>query len=116
VMVAAGSGITPIMGLLKSVLVNEPHSGVTLIYCSRSEGQIIFREALDELKEKYADKLRIINNLNQPSERWGGLKERLDSQRIKEFIRQHTRPGTNDTKYLICGPTGIMQATLEALD
>lgn len=116
VMVAAGSGITPIMGLLKSVLVNEPHSGVTLIYCSRSEGQIIFRKALDELKEKYADRLRIINNLTQPSESWDGLKGRLDAQRIKELILQHPRPETSDTKYLICGPTGIMQATLEALD
>src|SRR5690606_36514603 len=58
VMVTGGSGITPIMGLIKSILINEPHSRITLIYCSRSEDQIIFYDQLNQLQDKYPDKLQ----------------------------------------------------------
>src|SRR5690606_31004823 len=46
VVVTGGSGITPIMGIIKSVLVNEPLSRISILYCSRAEDQIIFNEQL----------------------------------------------------------------------
>src|SRR5680860_995461 len=68
VMITGGSGITPIMGISKSILINEPNSKVTMLYCSRSEGQIIFNDQLAELEDKYPGKFQVIHNLTQPSD------------------------------------------------
>jgi ring-1,2-phenylacetyl-CoA epoxidase subunit PaaE len=73
VMIAGGSGITPIMGIAKSVLVNEPESKITLLYCSRSEDQIIFKSQLEKLENQYTSKLKVEHNLTKPSSTWTGL-------------------------------------------
>jgi ring-1,2-phenylacetyl-CoA epoxidase subunit PaaE len=92
VMVAGGSGITPIMGIAKSVFVNEPDSKITLIYCSRSEDQIIFKKQLDALEAKYPDRLKVIHNISQPSASWAGLKGRLDVKKVKAVLSETTIP------------------------
>lgn len=115
VMVTGGSGITPIMGITKSVLVNEPNSEVTLLYCSRSEEQIIFNDELAALEDKYPGKLRVIHNLTQPSESWTGLKGRIDTDRIKGFLIKNVYPEAEKVKYFSCGPEGLMDTTLATL-
>ncbi|SIS68305.1 ferredoxin--NADP reductase [Belliella pelovolcani] len=115
-MVAGGSGITPIMGLTKSVLVNEPNSKVTLLYCSRSEDQIIFHEQLKTLKEKYGEQLEIIHNLSKPEAGWSGMSGRLDSSKLKEVLSWSDDKELTDKKYFICGPEGLMDTTLNTLE
>jgi ring-1,2-phenylacetyl-CoA epoxidase subunit PaaE len=115
VMVTGGSGITPIMGLTKSILINEPHSEVTLLYCSRSEEQIIFKDQLAILQDKYPGKLRVIHNLTQPGENWTGLKGRIDAERIKEVMVKNVYPEAEKIQYLTCGPEGLMEVTLATL-
>ncbi|PSL06414.1 ferredoxin--NADP reductase [Cecembia rubra] len=109
VLVAGGSGITPMMGITKSVLVNEPLSKITLIYCSRSESEIIFKKALEDLETKYEGRLKVIHNLSQPSEAWTGLKGRLDSQKIKDTLSSIYDPDLKETVYFLCGPEGVME-------
>jgi len=58
---AAGSGITPIMSIMKHVLEDEPNSSFTLVYGNRSKNSIIFREAIEALKNKYMQRLRIFH-------------------------------------------------------
>jgi ring-1,2-phenylacetyl-CoA epoxidase subunit PaaE len=112
VMIAGGSGITPIMGIAKSVLVNEPSSKVTLIYCSRSEEQIIFKKQLEALQAKYGERLEVVHNLSQPSAEWNGLKGRLNSQKIKSILTEINHPDLEASKYFVCGPDGVMHTAL----
>ncbi|GHB26434.1 ferredoxin--NADP reductase [Mongoliitalea lutea] len=113
VMVAGGSGITPIMGILKSALINEPQSKVSLLYCSRNEEQIIFKNALEGLQAKYGERLEIVHNLSQPSAAWSGWSGRLDATKIKEFHQKVTENSTLEPLFFVCGPEGIMDASKE---
>src|SRR5690554_5197367 len=115
VMVTGGSGITPIMGLIKSILVNEPGSKISLIYCSRSEEQIIFRNELTALTEKHPDQINVIHNLSQPTNSWTGLKGRLSADKIKTILTENVIEEGRTIKYLTCGPQGLMDATLTSL-
>lgn len=112
VMVAGGSGITPIMGISKSILVNEPDSKVTLLYCSRSEEQIIFNKSFEQLREKYPEQLEIFHNLSQPSPAWTGMQGRMDSTKLQEVLSQNQHKEIQSSKYFVCGPEGLMTTTL----
>lgn len=116
VMVAGGSGITPIMGIIKSVFVNEPESKVTLIYCSRSEDQIIFKKQLDAFESKYPDRLKIFHNISQPSSGWTGLKGRLDVEKVKTILNDNNYPGLDTPRFFTCGPDGVMDTAISAFE
>lgn len=62
---AAGSGITPILSIIKTVLVSEPHSQVILVYGNRSKASIIFKEQLEALKNKYMERFSLIHVLSR---------------------------------------------------
>lgn len=113
-MVAGGSGITPIMGISKSVLVNEPNSTITLVYCSRSENNIIFKKQLDALSEKYGNKFTVIHNLSQPSPSWTGLSGRLDRERLRDIASGNQKGELKDLKCFLCGPEGLMKSAEDA--
>ncbi|WP_194776756.1 ferredoxin--NADP reductase [Pararhodonellum marinum] len=115
ILITGGSGITPIMGIMKSVLINEPLSKVSLLYCSRSEGQIIFDKELKELQREYKDRLQIVHNLTQPSPEWKGLQGRLSSQVIEDHLDKWTVETAFTPKYFICGPQGLMETAEQTL-
>ena len=115
-LIAGGSGITPMMGLLKSVLVNEPSSRVTLIYCSRSEEEIIFASQLHLLELANPDRLKVIHNLSQPAATWTGLKGRLAPELLTELFAQAEYEPRYEEEYFICGPEGLMQTTMQVLE
>lgn len=115
VMIAGGSGITPIMGITKSVLINEPNSKVTLLYCSRSENEIIFKNQLDRLVESNPDRLDVVMNISKPSDNWEGLKGRIDAEKIKETLATRAHTDAEKTKYFLCGPEGLMDTAKETL-
>lgn len=108
-LIAAGSGITPIMGILKSVLANEPNSKISLLYCSRNEDQIIFEKELNSLVEKNADQLEVIHNLSQPKTEWTGLKGRLTKETILDFAQKAELDKSFEKEYFACGPEGMME-------
>jgi ring-1,2-phenylacetyl-CoA epoxidase subunit PaaE len=114
-LIAGGSGITPLMGIMKSILINEPYSKITLIYCSRSEEQIIFYNEIEALLAKNKDRLQVIYNLSQPSENWTGSKGRITSEKIVTLIKENFYTDSQDNKYLICGPDGVMDAAIQAM-
>lgn len=115
VMIAGGSGITPIMGISKSVLVNEPESKVILLYCSRSEEQIIFKSELEKLEEKYEGRLMVIHNLSRPESDWSGLKGRLDASKIKDVLDSTVDIKVAENRFFVCGPEGLMDVALDTL-
>ena len=114
-LIGGGSGITPLMGILKSVLVNEPNSIITLIYSSRNEEQIIFKDQLSLLEKANPDRLKVIHNLSQPSQSWVGRKGRLSVGVLRELIVRAEYEPRYEEVYFMCGPDGIMSAAKEIL-
>jgi ring-1,2-phenylacetyl-CoA epoxidase subunit PaaE len=115
-LVAGGSGITPIMGILKSVLVNEPESIISLIYCSRDEDNIIFKKQLDMLQLANPDRLTVIHNLSRPSDSWTGSKGRISALTLKELFANAEYEKRYEEVYFLCGPDGIMDTAEKVLD
>ena len=62
---AAGSGITPVLSLIKTTLATEPQSNFTLLYGNRTRNSIIFFEELEALKNKYIDRFNLIHVLSR---------------------------------------------------
>ncbi|MBD3627024.1 ferredoxin--NADP reductase [Cyclobacterium sp.] len=114
-LIAGGSGITPIMGILKSILVNEPHAQIHLLYCSRSREMIIFRELLEDLQEKFPDRLAVSHQLSQPEAGWEGDRGRLDQEKVKQFYLKNFKFFEANQKFFVCGPEGLMDISQDAL-
>lgn len=118
---AAGSGITPIMAILQSVLHAEPYSSVCLFYGNKNKSSIIFHDDLEQLKKEFPDHLQVVHTLSEPYSDWSavwgwdGRKGRIDKAAVEWFIEQHP-PQSQRTEYYICGPgkmnTGIRQALM----
>jgi len=114
-MIAGGSGITPILGIIKSILVNEPNSTVNLLYCSRSQDMIIFNNELKALEEKYPGKLDVTHNLTKPQPGWDGPTGRLDDKKVIDFFKTHFNTFLENQRFFICGPEGMMETAEKSL-
>ena len=112
---AGGSGISPLMSILKTALVREPQSKMLLIYQNRCEETIIFNKSIDELLSKYPDRIHVIHILSQPSDSWKGLSGRLYPELIKSIFQQHGVPFENSV-ISICGPGAFMDMIDSTLD
>ena len=116
ILIGAGSGITPLMSMLRSVLKDEPKSKVSLWYGNRSEDSIIFKNELVELGKQYGDRLHVYHTLSQPSEDWPGFTGRLDKDRIYELISNLFMNDELRKFYYVCGPNGLMEAAEAAFE
>ncbi len=115
VLFGGGSGITPLMSILKTVLYFEPKTSVSLVYCNRHEGSIIFRKQLDELKEKFGERLNLVHVLSQPDKHWGGYAGRIDETMVVNILNLLPQTSESSTAYYICGPEGMMDAVKKGL-
>lgn len=113
VCIAGGSGITPVISILKGVLFQEPYSRVNLLYSNKNKEEIIFRKELDELSKKFPKRFRLTHVLTRSSEGFEEehLKGRLDESRIGKWLDED-EPEL-EREYFICGPQGLIQ-TAEA--
>ncbi|MFZ1705033.1 MAG: 2Fe-2S iron-sulfur cluster-binding protein [Saprospiraceae bacterium] len=120
---AAGSGITPIMSMIQTILEEEPKSICYLLYGNRNEPNIIFYDALNSLCRKYADQLFVTHTLSNPTKEkvhglggwlgkketlWKGMTGRISDKNIATFLEK------NPTKYAeklfyACGPGDMIQ-------
>ncbi len=115
VFIGAGSGITPLFSILKSVLIVEPESEVFLIYGSRNEKSIIFDQKIKLLKDKYGDRFKVVYSLSQPSENWNGETGRLNKTHILKIIEKIPALNLSEAEYFICGPDDMMEEADRAL-
>lgn len=122
----AGSGITPLMSILKTVLEEEPQSTVYLLYGNRNEASIIFKDTLQSLQRKYEGQLVVEHILSQPKREkaggalgflkkgkvaWEGRTGRIDPGQVQWFLSEHKKRSPQ-AEYFICGP-GDMIDTVE---
>jgi ring-1,2-phenylacetyl-CoA epoxidase subunit PaaE len=113
--IAAGSGITPVMALIRHVLAREPNSSFTLIYGNRSVGSIIFRDALDDLKDRYLGRLSVLHVLSRDTEADVPLLTgRIDGGKVKELLPLVAPPGAIDQVYL-CGPGDLIKTARDSV-
>ncbi len=111
---AGGSGITPVLSLLKTALETEPRSGFTLFYGNRVSSGIMFLEELAELKDRYIDRLQIFHFLEDEEEEIDLFNGRLDRAKVDDILARLVRADDVDA-FFICGPGPMMDAIEEAL-
>lgn len=111
---AAGSGITPILSLIKTGLALEPESEFTLLYGNRSSSSIMFLEELAALKDQYLRRLQIYHFLTAEFDDVELFNGRLDQGRISEVLEGLVDPKLVDVAF-ICGPASMMDAAEQAM-
>ncbi len=111
---AAGSGITPIISILKSVLNEEPDSRFMLFYGNRGFDQIIFREQLEWLKNKYPNRLSVHHVFSRESMNNALFQGYLDAEKCAKFGKVFFAPQEVD-QYFLCGPSEMIFAIKDSL-
>lgn len=111
---AGGSGITPLLSILKTVLAREPRSRFTLIYANRQISTIMFREELDDLKNTYLGRLSIVHVLESETQDIDLFTGRIDADKCAELFRLWVDVKSVDTAF-ICGPEPMMLGIAAAL-
>jgi ring-1,2-phenylacetyl-CoA epoxidase subunit PaaE len=111
---AAGSGITPILSLMASTLEESPDSKFTLVYGNRRMGSVMFNEALQDLKDRYASRLTLIHILSRQAQEVPLLEGRIDGNKVRELIATLLPVGSMDEVF-VCGPEAMIEATEKAL-
>jgi ring-1,2-phenylacetyl-CoA epoxidase subunit PaaE len=126
---AAGSGITPVMSMIKTMLEEEPKSTAYLLYGSKDENNIIFKKQLDELYSMHEGQIIVDHTLSSPQKekaggllgvlgkkqsKWQGLKGRIDSEKVARFVQENP-PKTGNEEYYICGPGDMIETVRTTL-
>lgn len=114
-LLAAGSGVTPILSIASSVLENEPDSVVTLCYANRNTESVMFRKQFDNLKDTYMTRFLLTHVMDEESQDVELFNGRLDSEKLETMaIRGLITPTAYDAIY-ICGPQPMIEAVSAAL-
>lgn len=111
---AGGSGITPILSLLKTALRAEPKSRFVLLYGNRSSNTIMFLEEIALLKNRYLDRLEVYHFLEDEEEEIELFNGRLDDRKVPEVLASLLAPSDIDAAF-ICGPGPMMDAVEHGL-
>lgn len=111
---AGGSGITPVLSIIKTTLAREPKSRFTLVYANRQINSIMFREALEDLKNNYIGRFSVIHILEQEGQEIDLFAGRIDQDKLKELFRIWVDPASVDTAF-ICGPEPMMLSIAASL-
>ena len=111
---AAGSGITPILSLVASTLEDSAHAKFTLVYGNRRMGSVMFNEALQDLKDKYKDRLTLIHVLSRQAQEVPLLEGRIDAAKVRQLV-DTLLPAASMDEVFICGPEAMIEATQGAL-
>jgi ring-1,2-phenylacetyl-CoA epoxidase subunit PaaE len=103
VCVAAGSGITPVLSIVASVLAAEPRSSVTLLYGNRTHSSVMFLEELEDLKDTYPERFQLLHVLSREPQEVELFSGRLDADRMGRILDGLLPPDTVD-EWFLCGP------------
>lgn len=114
VLFAAGSGVTPIFSILKTILSAEPKSTVTMFYGNKGMNEIIFREELEAIKNRFLDRLNLIHIFSRENIGVPLLKGRIDASRTANLLNAFVKNLSIDGAY-ICGPQDMILAVKDEL-
>ena len=111
---AGGSGVTPVLSILKTVLSEEPRSRFTLVYANRGMNSIMFREELEDHKNRHMGRLNIIHVLEQDSQDVDLFTGRVNEEKCGELFERWIDIASVDLAF-ICGPEPMMLGIVSAL-
>lgn len=112
---AAGSGITPVLSIVKTTLAAEPRSHITLIYGNRASSTVLFREELADLKDRYMTRLNLVYILSREHQDIDLFNGRIDHAKCEQLFDHWIDASTIDAAY-ICGPRSMMEDVSETLE
>jgi ring-1,2-phenylacetyl-CoA epoxidase subunit PaaE len=111
---AAGSGITPILSIVKTTLLAEPHSRFTILYGNRASSSVIFRDELAELKDIYMERLNLVYVMSREQQDIELFNGRITHDKCRQLFQRWLR--VEDVDYaFICGPEDMMHGVSSAL-
>ncbi len=110
----AGSGITPVLSILKTVLRREPGSRFILFYGNRSTDSIMFRGALEDLKDRYLSRLSVFHVLSREQQDVPVLNGHLDADKVRLLMRAMAPPEIVDHAF-VCGPQPMIEGLEKTL-
>jgi ring-1,2-phenylacetyl-CoA epoxidase subunit PaaE len=111
---AAGSGITPLLSIVKTTLASEPKARFTLFFGNRASGTVMFREELAALKDTYLDRFNLVHVLSREAQDIDLLHGRIDQFKADALLKHWVRLDEVDAVF-VCGPEGMMDAVTAAL-
>ncbi|HZI84267.1 MAG TPA: 1,2-phenylacetyl-CoA epoxidase subunit PaaE [Casimicrobiaceae bacterium] len=111
---AAGSGITPLLSIIKTTLFAEPLSRFTLFYGNRSSAAVIFKEELSDLKDLFLSRLNLVYVMSREPQDIALLNGRIDRQKTDALLAHWVDLEEVDTAF-VCGPDGMMHAVSTSL-
>ncbi|MEO9237702.1 MAG: FAD-binding oxidoreductase, partial [Jatrophihabitantaceae bacterium] len=112
---AAGSGITPMLSVIATVLATEPASQVSLIYGNRTSAEVMFLEELADLKNRYPDRLTLLHVLSGEPQLSELLTGRIDAAKIATLLADPATQAASIDEWFLCGPFGMVTAARDAL-
>lgn len=113
-MIAAGSGIAPILSNVTTILAVEPQSSVTLIYGNRTVKDIMFLEELEDLKNRYPGRFALYHVLSREQQEVQLFHGHIDAERLNLFFDQLIRPDDVD-EWFLCGPREMIESAKDVL-
>ncbi len=114
VAVAAGSGITPLLSIVTTVLEDEPDSSCTLVYGNRTTASVMFLEEIEALKNHYTDRLSVVHTLSREPHEVPLFEGRIDAAKMRLLAGSLIEPSTVDGWYL-CGPLEMVETVTSTL-
>ena len=112
---AAGSGITPILSIIKTTLAAEPSSTFTLVYGNKNTGSIMFLEEIEALKNSYLERFTVFHILSRESVDVPILNGRINRDKCKELFDKQLIDPKNTHEIFLCGPEEMIHAVKESL-
>ena len=110
VLIAAGSGITPLFSILKQTLTQEKESNIILLYASRNARHALFHKQIQQWQENFPERLTVIHIHSQPLDDWNGLRGRINNTRLEQLIHKSLRFQPASARFFICGPYELMRS------
>ncbi|HRK24086.1 MAG TPA: phenylacetate-CoA oxygenase/reductase subunit PaaK [Beijerinckiaceae bacterium] len=111
---AAGSGITPVLSIIRSALAGNTRTRISLFYGNRTTASIMFREALEDLKDRYLGRLSVFHILSRESQDIDILNGRIDQAKVALLTKTMVPPAEVDA-YFLCGPYSMVEEGRAAL-
>jgi ring-1,2-phenylacetyl-CoA epoxidase subunit PaaE len=114
-LVAAGSGITPVLSIAASVLDVEPGSDAVLVYGNRTSGDVMFLEELADLKDRFPERLQVLHVLSGEEQESPLLSGRIDGDRLSRLAEVGLLPVDGVDAWYLCGPFAMVTEGRQAL-
>ena len=111
---AAGSGITPILSIAASTLEEQPESKFTLVYGNRRMSSVMFNEALQDLKDRFAGRFTMIHVLSRQAQEVDLLQGRIDGPKVRAIV-DALLPARSMDEVFVCGPEAMIEAVSQTL-